>query len=84
MVSVLVLINEDMPEAAAILLAELGKAWNKCTVVMIRSSKSSALASAAADIPGTPRRSSPRWTSAPGRPPIHDRRARSCKPTPNS
>ena len=40
MVSVLVLINEYMPEAPAILLAEVGNACNKCTVVMIRSSKS--------------------------------------------
>ena len=44
-VGVLVLVDEHMAEPAPIALLDLGNAWNRCTVIMIRSSKSRALAS---------------------------------------
>ena len=44
-VGVLVLVDEHVPEPAAVVLRMSGKAWNRCTVSMMRSSKSRALAS---------------------------------------
>jgi hypothetical protein len=44
-VGVLVLVDEHVAEAPPVVLGDVGKAWSRSTVVMIRSSKSRALAS---------------------------------------